>query len=48
MPETESEQCEAKVNLWLTEATEDPNQAPEEPKANLAQEGKPRNITYLF
>ena len=46
MSESESEQREAQVNL--TEATEDPNQVPEEPKASYAQEGKPRSITYLF
>ena len=46
MPESESEQCEAQVNL--TEATEDPNQDSEEPKASSAQEGKPRSMSYLF
>ena len=46
MPESESEQCEAQVNL--TEATEDPSQSSEEPKASYAQEGKPRSMTYLF
>ena len=46
MPESESEQREAKVNL--NEATEDPNQSSEEPKASLAQEGKPRNITPIL
>ena len=39
MPESESEQHEAQVNL--TKATEDPNQVLEEPKASYAQEGKP-------
>ena len=38
VPESESEQREAQVNL--TEATEDPNQVSEEPKASYAQEGK--------
>ena len=46
MPESESEQREAQVNL--TEATEDPNQVLEEPKASYAQEGKPRSMSYLF
>ena len=44
--ESESEQREAQVNL--TEATEDPNQVSEEPKASYAQEGKPRSMTYYF
>ena len=45
VPESESEQREAQVNL--TEATEDPNQVSEEPKASYAQEGKPRRpITF--
>jgi len=34
VPESESEQREAQVNL--TEAAEDPNQSSEEPKANFA------------
>ena len=46
MPESESEQREAQVHL--TEATQDPNQSSEEPKADYAQEGKPRSMTYLF
>ena len=46
VPESESEQREAQVNL--TEATEDPNQVSEEPKAGYAQEGKPRSMSYLF
>ena len=46
MPEPESEQHEAQVNL--TEATEDPNQVSEEPKASYAQEGKPRSMTYYL
>ena len=37
VPKSESEQCEAQVNL--TEAAQDPNQSSEEPKANYAQEG---------
>ena len=44
--ESEGEQREAQVNL--TEATEDPNQVSEEPKASYAQEGKPRSMTYYF
>ena len=46
VPESESEQREAQVNL--TKATEDPNQVSEEPKASYAQEGKPRSMSYLF
>ena len=46
VPESKSEQREAQVNL--TEATEDPNQVSEEPKASYAQEGKPRSMTYYF
>ena len=46
VPESESEQREAQVNL--TEAAQDPNQSSEEPKANYAEEGKPRSITYYF
>jgi len=46
VPESESEQREAQVNL--TEATKDPNQVSEEPKASYAQEGKPRSMFYLF
>ena len=46
VPEYESEQCEAQINL--TKAVEDPNQSSEEPKACYAQEGKPRSITYYI
>ena len=46
VPESESEQCEAQVSL--TKITEDLNQSSEEPKANSAQEGKPRSMSYLF
>ena len=46
MPESESEHREAQVNL--TEAAQDPNQSSEGPKADYAQEGKPRSMTYLF
>ena len=46
VPESESEQREAQVNL--TEIAEDPNQSSEEPKASLAQEGKPQSMSYLF
>ena len=46
MPESESEQREAQVNL--TEITEDLNQSSEEPKVSSAQEGKPRSMSYLF
>ena len=46
VPESESELREAQVNL--TKAIEGPNQSSEEPKADYAQEGKPRSMTYLF
>ena len=46
MPESESEQREAQVNL--TKAAQDPNQSSEEPKADYTQEGKPRSMTHLF
>ena len=46
VPESESEQRE--VQLDLTEATEDPNSNPEEPKTSYAQEGKPRSMSYYF
>jgi hypothetical protein len=46
VPESESEQREAQVNL--TEVIKDPNHSSEEPKASFAQEGKPRSITPTF
>ena len=46
VPESESEQREAQVNL--TEIAEDLNQSSEEPKASFAQEGKPRSMSCLF
>ena len=46
MPESESEQYKAQVNL--TEAAQDPNQSLKEPKADYVQKGKPRSMTYLF
>ena len=46
MPESESEQREAQVNL--TEATEHPNQVSEEHKASYARQGKPWSMTYYF
>ena len=46
VPESESEQREAQVNL--IEITEDLNQSSAEPKASSAQEGKPRSMSYLF
>ena len=46
VPESESEQREAQVNL--TEALEDPNPSSEEPKARFAQEGKPRSMNPIF
>jgi hypothetical protein len=46
VPESESEQREAQVNL--TEAAEDSNQNSEEPTASFAQESKLRSITPTF
>ena len=46
VPESESEQREAQVTL--TEATEDMNSNPEEPKTSYAQEGKPRSMSFYF
>jgi hypothetical protein len=46
VPKSKSEQREAQVNL--TKAVQDPNQSSEEPKADYAQEGKPRSMSYLF
>ena len=46
MPESESEQREAQVNL--IEATEDPSSNPEEPKTSYTQEGKPRSLSFYF
>ena len=46
VPESESEQREAQVNL--IEIAEDLNQSSEEPKASSAQEGKPLSMCYLF
>ena len=46
VPESESEQREAQVNL--TEVTEDPNPISEESRSSYAQEGKPRSMSYLF
>ena len=44
VPESESEQREAQVNL--IEVTEDPNPISEEPRSSYAQEGKPRSMSY--
>ena len=44
VPESESEQREAQVNL--TEVTEDPNPISEEARSSYAQEGKPRSMSY--
>ena len=44
VPESESEQREAQVNL--TEAAQDPNPISEEPRSSYAQEGKPRSMSY--
>ena len=46
VPESESEQREAQVNL--IEVAEDLNQSSEEPKASSAQKGKPWVMSYLF
>ena len=46
VPESESEQREAQVNL--TEATEGLNPFSEEPRTSYAQEGKPRSMSYYF
>ena len=46
VPESESEQREAQVNL--TEATENLNPISEEPRSNYAQEGKPRSMSFYF
>ena len=46
MPESESEQREAQVNL--TEVTEDPNPISEEPRSSYAQEGKPQSMSYYW
>jgi hypothetical protein len=46
VPESESEQHEAQVNL--TKVAEDPNQGSEEPSTSFAQEGKPRCIIPVF
>jgi hypothetical protein len=46
VPESESEQLEAQVNL--TKVTEDPNQRSEEPSTSFAQEGKPRCMIPVF
>jgi hypothetical protein len=40
VPESESKQCEAQVNL--TEVAKNLNQSSEEPPTSFAQEGKPR------
>jgi len=46
VPESESEQREAQVNL--TEATEGLNPFSEEPRTSYAQEGKPRSTSFYF
>ena len=46
VPESESEQREAQVNL--TEAAQDPNPISEEPRSSYAQEGKPRSMSLYF
>jgi hypothetical protein len=44
--ESESEQCEAQLNL--TEVTKDPNQSLAEHLTSFAQEGKPRCVIPVF
>ena len=46
VPESESEQREAQVNL--TEAAQDQNPSSEEPRTSYAQEGKPWSMSYYF
>ena len=46
VPESESEQREAQVNL--TEVTEDLNPTSDEPRSSYAQEGKPRSMSFYF
>jgi hypothetical protein len=46
VPESESEQREAQVNL--NEVAKDPNQSSEAPTTSFAQEGKPWSITPTF
>jgi hypothetical protein len=46
VPESESEQHEAQVNL--SEVAEDPNQSSKVPPTSFSQEGKPRSITPTF
>ena len=46
VPESESEQREAQVNL--TEVFEDPNPSSDEPQTNFTQEGKPRSMNPIF
>jgi hypothetical protein len=46
VPESESEQHEAQVNL--TEVAEDSNQSSEETSTSFAQEGKPRCMILVF
>ena len=46
VPESESEQREAQVNL--TEVTEDSNPISEEPRTSYALEGKPRSMSFYL
>ena len=46
MPESESELCEAQVNL--TEVVEDLNQSLEEPKASLLKKASPGACPIFF
>ena len=46
VPEAEEGPEEAKVNF--ADAVEKPNPTPEASETNLAQEGKPRSLSYPF
>ena len=46
VPEAEEGPGEAQVNF--ADAVENPNPTPEASETNLAQEGKPRSLSYLF
>ena len=46
VPEAEEGPREAQVNF--ADAVEKPNLTPEASETNLAQEGKPRSMSYLF
>ena len=46
VPKAEEGPGEAQVNF--ADAVEKPNPTPEASETNLAQEGKPRSMSYLF